>query len=61
MNFDTLPVELIYRILHYVKPHHIFLSLRGVCVRLNQITANYDKFKVIDYTKICFTRQILIQ
>ena len=45
-SFQTLPVELIYRILDYLDNVTILLSCRNVCTRLNNITNGYHRYRV---------------
>lgn len=42
----TLPVELVYRILNNFNNISIFLSLTGVCERLNAIIHTYHPYQV---------------
>jgi len=45
-NLDTLPVELVYRILDQLNVDDIFWSMTAVCQRLNAIVNTYDPYKV---------------
>lgn len=47
VSFQTLPVELIYRILDYLDNVTILLSCRNVCTRLNDIVDGYHRYRVI--------------
>jgi hypothetical protein len=42
----TVPVELVYRILDNLDEQTLFLSVRGVCIRLNLITDTYHRYQV---------------
>ncbi len=46
LTLATLPVEMIYRILDHLDGKTIFLSLRNVCQRLNDITDTYRPYQV---------------
>ncbi len=46
LTLATLPVEMIYRILDHLDTETIFLSLRNVCQRLNDITDTYHPYQV---------------
>lgn len=46
LSFQTLPVELIYRILDYLDNVTILLSCRNVSTRLNHITNSYHRYRV---------------
>jgi hypothetical protein len=45
-SLHTLPIELIYRILDNLNNEAIFLSLSGVCGRLNAIINTYHPYLV---------------
>jgi hypothetical protein len=45
--FYTLPIEITFRILDYLEPVDILLSMRNVCNRLNDITDIYRQYQVI--------------
>lgn len=45
-NFSTLPMDLIYRILDYLDPLEVLLSIRDTCMRLNVLTDIYHRFQV---------------
>ncbi len=47
-SLDTLPVELVYRILDHLDILTILLSCRNVCTKLNNITDTYHRCQVID-------------
>jgi hypothetical protein len=49
LSLHTLPVELVYRILDNLDQLTIFLSMGGVCARLNAIIDNYHPYGVITY------------
>lgn len=49
LSLQTLPVELVYRILDNLDVLTIFLTFRNICVRLNKIMDTYHRYKV------CFT------
>jgi hypothetical protein len=46
LTLATLPVEMVYRILDHVNGKTIFLSLRNVCQRLNDIIDTYQRYQV---------------
>ena len=45
----TLPIELVYRILDSLDTVTILLSVRNVCLRLNEITDSYHPYQVNFY------------
>ncbi|CAF0992246.1 unnamed protein product [Adineta steineri] len=47
VSFQTLPVELFYRILDKLDILTIITSCRNVCTRLNAITDSYDRYQKI--------------
>jgi hypothetical protein len=47
-HLQTLPAELVYRILDNLDQLTIVLSCRNVCTRLNAITDTYHRYKVKD-------------
>jgi len=47
LSLHTLPVELVYRIFDNLDRKTLFLSCRGVCARLNDITDAYHRYQVI--------------
>ena len=46
-SIQTLPVELVYRILDELDELTILRSCRNVCSRLNVITDTYHRYRVI--------------
>ncbi|UJR18053.1 hypothetical protein I4U23_004954 [Adineta vaga] len=44
-SFQTLPIELVYRILDNLDQLTILLSMRDVCTRLNSIIDTYFQYK----------------
>jgi len=45
-SLDTLPIELLYRIIDNVDVRTIFLSFRNVCQRFNTIVNTYTSYKL---------------
>lgn len=45
-SFSSLPIELAYRILNYLDPAEVFLSVFNVCRYLNSIIDTYDRYQV---------------
>ena len=46
LSFDKLPVELIYKILHYLHYHEIFSSFDNISTRMNDILNAYDRYRL---------------
>ena len=46
LSLHTLPIEPVYRILDYLSPLDILLSMRNVCSRLDAITNTYQPYTV---------------
>ncbi|CAF1247267.1 unnamed protein product [Rotaria sordida] len=59
-SLDTLPLELLYRIIDNIDVRTIFLSFRNVCKRFNAIVDSYNLYKLDfrlitkpDFDKVC--------
>ncbi len=46
LTLPTLPVQMVYRILDHLNDKALFLSLRNVCQRLNDIIDSYHRYQV---------------
>jgi hypothetical protein len=46
LSLQTLPVELVYRILDKLDEFAIIFSIRDVCSRLNSIVDSYHRYQV---------------
>lgn len=46
MSLDTLPVEILNRILDHLNILSILLSFRSVCKRFNEISNSYNRYKL---------------
>jgi hypothetical protein len=46
LSFNSLPVEILYRILDYVDGRSIFFSFRYVCKNCQAITNTYNRYKL---------------
>ena len=46
VSLQTLPVELVYRILDNLNDFNIFYSMRNVCLHLNKLIDTYDRYQV---------------
>ncbi|CAF2075066.1 unnamed protein product [Rotaria magnacalcarata] len=51
---DSLPVEILYRILDHLDGHSIILSFRYVCKKFAAVTNTYNRYK-LDFTSISKT------
>ncbi len=47
LSLDTLPVEMVYRILDHLDTFTIFISCLNICKRLNDIINTYHRYQVI--------------
>jgi len=59
LSFDSLPVEILYRILDYVDGRSIFFSFRYVCKTFQSISNTYNRYK-LDFSSISKTDLHLI-
>jgi len=46
LSLQTLPVEMIYRILDHLTNTELFLSVNNVCQRFNTIVNSYQQYQV---------------
>lgn len=46
LSIQTLPVEIVYRILDHLNEKHLFMSISNVCQRLNLILHSYRRYQV---------------
>jgi hypothetical protein len=45
-SLQTLPIEIIYRILDHLSDNELFMSISNVCQRLNMIIDSYNRYQV---------------
>ena len=45
-SFDTLPLELVYRILDNMDELTISISMQNICTRINAIIDSYHRYQV---------------
>jgi len=46
ISFQTLPLEIVYRILDNLRDKDLFFKASGICQRLNIIVNSYQRFRV---------------
>lgn len=46
LSLQTLPIEIVYRILDHFTEEQLFLAINNVCQRLNAIIKSYLRYQV---------------
>jgi len=52
ISFHTLPLEIVYRIIHHLSDEDLFLAASNVCQRVNLIIQCYLRYQVNHFFKI---------
>ncbi len=53
-SLQTLPVEMVYRILDHLDEIHLFFLINNVCQRLNHILDSYPRYQVILFSSLVY-------
>ena len=54
LSLDTVPVDIIYKILDNLSVVNIISSMRNVCMRLNTIIDSYQRYPVNIFPNITY-------